>query len=245
MVFEDWRFPKSKEILQESHIKIGPKRVCKNEAKVSQKGAKVGARNRQFFEKYPKKGVPKIDAKKGRICEAPKSDYDSNAWGRVAHSGPAGRDLGRGTVTCLLVLRWISIYLKTLCSPVGAADLLIHNGDMGLPGSTYPLIFEVLVRCQKIMVFWSLPDRPTNPKNLAMERPMVENVDSALQRGVRFGAKGSLLMKRKIVYWRLNRLSHTPRGLKARRILLVVSRFLAMIINLRFYNVFGVLASEN
>ena len=122
MVFEDWRFPKSKEILQESHIKIGPKRVCKNEAKVSQKGAKVGAINRQFFEKNPKKGVPKIDAKKGRICEAPKSDYDSNAWGRVAHSGPAGRDLGRGTVTCLLVLGWISSNLKTLCSPVGAAD---------------------------------------------------------------------------------------------------------------------------
>jgi hypothetical protein len=79
MVFEDWRFPKSKskEILQESHIKIGPKRVCKDEAKVSQKGAKVGARNRQFFEKYQKKGVPKIDAKKGRICEAPKSDCKS------------------------------------------------------------------------------------------------------------------------------------------------------------------------
>jgi len=33
--------------------------VCKIEAKVSQKGAKVGARNRQYFEKYQKKGVQK------------------------------------------------------------------------------------------------------------------------------------------------------------------------------------------
>ena len=68
MVFEDSRFQKSKEIFEKWGRKIGPKRVCKIEAKVSQKGAKVGARNLQFYEKYQKKGVPKIDAKKGRIC---------------------------------------------------------------------------------------------------------------------------------------------------------------------------------
>ena len=35
---------------------------------------------------------------------------------------------------------------------------------MGLPVSTYHLIFDVLVRCQKIMLFRSHPDRPTNRK---------------------------------------------------------------------------------
>ena len=30
---------------------------------------------------------------------------------------------------------------------------LFQNGEMGLPGSTYPLFFDVLVRCQKIIVF--------------------------------------------------------------------------------------------
>ena len=59
MVCEDARFQKSKEIFEKWVRKIGPKRVCKIEAKVSQKGANVGARNRQYFEKYQKKGVQK------------------------------------------------------------------------------------------------------------------------------------------------------------------------------------------
>ena len=41
-------------------------------------------------------------------------------------------------------------------------------------------------------------------KNRALERPMVEKVESALYRGVRSGAEWSLLMKRKIVFWRLH-----------------------------------------
>ena len=39
-------------------------------------------------------------------------------------------------------------------------------GDTGLPCSTFPLIFDVLVRCQKIIVFRSHPDKQTkNKKN--------------------------------------------------------------------------------
>ena len=39
---------------------------------------------------------------------------------------------------------------------------LIQSGDMGVPGSTYRLIFDVLLRCQKIIIFGRLPDGPTN-----------------------------------------------------------------------------------
>ena len=50
---------------------------------------------------------------------------------------------------------------------------------------------------QKIIVF-CMSKKVKN--ELPMERPMVEQVDSALQRRVRFGAEMSLLMKRTIVY---------------------------------------------
>ena len=36
----------------------------------------------------------------------------------------------------------------------------IQNGDMGLPVSTYLLIFDVLVRCQKIIIFGCPPEGP-------------------------------------------------------------------------------------
>ena len=40
----------------------------------------------------------------------------------------------------------------------------VQNGDMGLPSSTYRLIFDVLLRCQKIIIFGRLPDGPKNRK---------------------------------------------------------------------------------
>ena len=46
----------------------------------------------------------------------------------------------------------------------------VQNGDMGFPGSTYRLIFDVLLRCQKIIIFGHLPDGPKNRKNRALER---------------------------------------------------------------------------
>ena len=46
----------------------------------------------------------------------------------------------------------------------------IQNGDMGVPGSTYRLIFDVLLRCHKIIIFGRLPDGPKNRKNRALER---------------------------------------------------------------------------
>ena len=53
---------------------------------------------------------------------------------------------------------------------------LIRNGDLGLPGSTSPLIFDVLGRCPKNIIFGRLPDEPTNRTNRAVERQRVEEV---------------------------------------------------------------------
>ena len=44
----------------------------------------------------------------------------------------------------------------------------VQNGDMGVPSSTYRLIFDVLLRCQKIIIFGCLPDGPKNRKNRAL-----------------------------------------------------------------------------
>ena len=52
----------------------------------------------------------------------------------------------------------------------------VQNGDMGLPGSTCRLIFDVLLRCQKIIIFGRLPDGPKNLKNRALERQRVDFV---------------------------------------------------------------------
>ena len=56
---------------------------------------------------------------------------------------------------------------------------LIQNGDMGLPGSTYPPILDVFVRCQKIIILGRPPDGPTNRKNGAVERQRVEKQNRA------------------------------------------------------------------
>ena len=58
---------------------------------------------------------------------------------------------------------------------------LVQNGDMGLPGSTYPLIFDVLVRCQKIIIFGCPPEGPTNLENRALERQLAGKVAPARQ----------------------------------------------------------------
>ena len=74
--------------------------------------------------------------------------------------------------------------------PKGTSKVMfwIQNGDMGLPGSTYPLIFDVLVRCQKIIIFGRLPD---GPKNRALERQRVDFVAASDRRGCRFWPGGS------------------------------------------------------
>ena len=64
---------------------------------------------------------------------------------------------------------------------------LVENGDMGLPGSTYRLIFDVLLRCQKIIIFGRLPD---GPKNRALERQGPQNPARASSDVVTFGIGG-------------------------------------------------------
>ena len=69
--------------------------------------------------------------------------------------------------------------------------LLVQNGDMGLPVSNYHFIFDVLGRCQKIIVFGRLPDEPTNRTNRGVERPRVEKVTSSIRRREVSGREGS------------------------------------------------------
>ena len=45
---------------------------------------------------------------------------------------------------------------------------------MGVPGSTYRLIFDVLLRCYKIIIFGRLPDGPKNRKNQPLEHQRAE-----------------------------------------------------------------------
>ena len=50
---------------------------------------------------------------------------------------------------------------------------LVQNGDMGVPGSTYRLIFDVLLRCQKIIIL--APSRWTNKsKKSSLGAPRAE-----------------------------------------------------------------------
>ena len=91
--------------------KIGPKKVCKIEAKVSQNGAKMGATNRQHFEKYQKKGIQKSMRKKGAERTVLYQVISRTRNGRVANPGQRGRDLGRGSFGSFFVLGWFSNYL--------------------------------------------------------------------------------------------------------------------------------------
>ena len=64
----------------------------------------------------------------------------------------------------------------------------VENGDMGLPESTYPLIFDALLRCQTIFIFGRPADRP---KNRAVERQRVEKVPQGFRRRQVSGRLGS------------------------------------------------------
>ena len=56
-----------------------------------------------------------------------------------------------------------------------------QNRDMGLPGSTYPLIFNFLVRCQKIIIFGCPPEGQKNLENRALQRLLASKVAPARQ----------------------------------------------------------------
>ena len=70
-----------------------------------------------------------------------------------------------------LIFRSFKKTIKNLCQRGPQKSCFgIQNGDMGLPVSTYHLIFNVLVRCQKIIIFGRLPDGPKIRKKRALGR---------------------------------------------------------------------------
>ena len=77
--------------------------------------------------------------------------------------------------------------------PKGTSKVMFFdkNGGMGVPVSIYPLIYEVLLRCQKIIIFGRLPEGPTNRTNRALERQRVDFVAAGDRQVVRFWPGGS------------------------------------------------------
>ena len=90
---------------------------------------------------------------------------------------------------------------------------VIQNGDMGLPGLTYPVIFDVLVRCQKILIFGRPPDRLKNRKNWAVERQRVGKGTSTIRRRQVSGREGSQGSIESRTLWPLKH----PEGIPIRR----------------------------
>ena len=76
--------------------------MCKIEAKVSQNGAKMGATNRQYFEKYQKKGVQKSMRKKGAERTAKYERISRTGSARIVILGPAGEGFREGVGWFLL-----------------------------------------------------------------------------------------------------------------------------------------------
>ena len=70
----------------------------------------------------------------------------------------------------------------------GKSCFLIQIRDMGLPGSSYPQIFDVLRRCQKMMIFGHPPD---GPKNRDVERQGVAKATNAVSWRQVSGREGS------------------------------------------------------
>ena len=82
--------------------------------------------------------------------------------------------------------------MKKLCQKGSRKSFLgVHNGDLALPRSTYSLVFDDLVRCQKIMILGRLPDKPKDRTNRALERQGVVKGTSTIQQGCRSAFLGS------------------------------------------------------
>ena len=59
----------------------------------------------------------------------------------------------------------------------------IQNGDMGVPGSTYRQIFDVLLQCWKIIIFGRLPD---GPNKSSLGAPRAEKARQGRRQAVHF-----------------------------------------------------------
>ena len=151
--------------------KHGPKKVCRIERKWSQNGAQFGTRHLQHFEKYKKKDIPETIRKQKSERNLYKPDLGWNAGCRC-----------RMFQIQILDPNGLRPNILTRPAPGGCGGcFLIQNGDMGLPDSTYPLIFDIFVRCQKVMFFGSLPNEPKNPHNRAVGRQRVAKGTSHLR----------------------------------------------------------------
>ena len=155
--------------------KQGPKKVCGIERKRNPNGAQIGTRNRQHFENARKKVFPKRYEKK-----VPNGMAKYQSWYRTGSAGvliSSRRGVGVSIWTQFFDSAGSALKVDHAVHQAGCGGCFrVQNGDIDLPGSTYPLILDVLGRCQKIMIFGILPDGPTNRTNRAVERQRVEKV---------------------------------------------------------------------
>ena len=79
--------------LCKSRKDLGEKRVRKSYAELNENGAQIGPRNRQHFEKYQKKGIPKTIRKKSAERNRLISVWVASSVRLVSNFGLAG---GRG-----------------------------------------------------------------------------------------------------------------------------------------------------
>ena len=141
----------------------------------------MGATNRQYFEKYRKKGIPKSMRKKSAEQTAKNERISRTRPARQVISGPAGEGFREGVGWFLLGFR---LFFRSLTRPAPGGCggcFLVQNGDTGLTVSTYPLIFDVLVRCKKNMFFLK-PSRSANKSSKGAEKVTTrsnEQCDSA------------------------------------------------------------------
>ena len=118
--------------------KQGSKNLWRIERKLRQNGIKIGAINRQDFEKYKKNCIPKTVRKTDAERNHPKLALVSDPC-RPGFENGAGSILGFNFDS-----RSFSLNL-TRPAPGGRGGcFFIQNGDMGFPGSSYLFIFDVL-----------------------------------------------------------------------------------------------------
>ena len=128
--------------------KLGPKKVCGIDRKRKQNGAKMRAINRQYFEKYKKKGIQKSMRKKGaeRV-----GIYNRTPASRRSILGRRGRDLGRGRLVQFgFRLVWSSL---TRPAPGGCGgSKMAPKSSFGHPGVRFLRFGENLIEVRFLMI---------------------------------------------------------------------------------------------
>ena len=149
LYYSEWLFGRSQGSRNQRKSKRNAceNRVRKRHAELNKNGTSIRSQKSSTFQKYRKKGIPKTIRKQSAERNIQTPDLVSNPGCRVACFEPVG---GRG-VQCKFKFRiqrgCAPGSLKSLASGGCGVCFFIQTGVMGLAGSTYSQIFDILVRC--------------------------------------------------------------------------------------------------